>query len=97
MPEIADHARRGMMLFVFEIALFLITIPIFYKLVWIAILIISALGIWAAYNGREFRLPLLMDSMEKLDDDDFEETNRVEDSDSSGEPAKINNVTRSRG
>jgi len=66
MPEIAGHARQGMILFGFELALFLITVPTFYKLVWLAILVIAGLGIWSAYNGRDYRLPVLTDVIEKL-------------------------------
>lgn len=66
MPQIAAHARQGMILFAFELGLFLITVPTFYKLVWLAILVIAALGVWAAFNGRPYRLPLLSDVAEKL-------------------------------
>ena len=66
MPEIAGHARQGMILFLFELGLFLITVPVFYKLVWLAILVIAGLGVWAAFNGRAYRLPILTDVVEKL-------------------------------
>ncbi len=74
MPEIAGHVRQGMILFAFELGLFLITVPAFYKLVWLAILVIAGLGIWSAYNGRSYRLPVLTDLVEKLN------TTPVEDS-----------------
>jgi len=66
MPEIEGHARQGMILFAVELALFLITVPVFYKIVWIAILVIAALGVLAAYNGRAYRLPVLWDLAEKV-------------------------------
>ncbi len=66
MPEIEGHARQGMILFAVELALFLITVPVFYKIVWIAILVIAALGALAAYNGRAYKLPILWDLAEKV-------------------------------
>jgi len=66
MPEIEGHARQGMILFAVELALFLITVPVFYKIVWIAILVIAALGVLAAYNGRNYKLPILWDLAEKV-------------------------------
>ncbi|MBM3325652.1 MAG: hypothetical protein FJY65_01530 [Calditrichaeota bacterium] len=65
-PELEAHARQGMILFSIEIFLFLVTVPTFYKLLWIALLILAVLGIWAAFNGRPFRLPILSDIAEKL-------------------------------
>ncbi len=66
MPEIKEHARQGMILFAVELALFLITVPVFYKIVWIAILVIAVLGVLAAYNGRAYKLPVLWNLAEKV-------------------------------
>ncbi len=65
-PELEPHARQGMILFALEIFLFLITVPMFYKLLWIVVLVLSILGIWAAFNGRKYKLPILGDLAEKL-------------------------------
>lgn len=66
LPEIAGHIRQGMILFAFELALFLLTVPAFYKLIWLAVMVIAGLGIWAAFNGREYRLPILSEIAVKL-------------------------------
>ncbi len=87
MPEIESHARQGMILFAVELALFLITVPVLYKIVWIAILVIAALGVLAAYNGRSYKLPVLWDLAEKVGvveppptpADDSEEDAKMED------------------
>lgn len=66
MPQIAGHARQGMILFAVELFLFLITVPTFYKLIWLVILVLAVLGVWSAFNGRPYRLPLLGDLAERV-------------------------------
>ncbi|MBM3328013.1 MAG: hypothetical protein FJY67_00885 [Calditrichaeota bacterium] len=68
-PELREHARQGMILFAVEVVLFLVTVPTFYKILWLAVLVMAVLGIWAAFNGRPFRLPLLGDLADRLSGD----------------------------
>jgi uncharacterized membrane protein len=70
LPGIADHARQGMILFGVEVFLFLVTVPAFYKLLWLVVAVMAGLGVWSAFNGRSFRLPVLGDLADKLEEQD---------------------------
>lgn len=66
MPEIAEHARQGMMLFGVEVVLLLLLVPVFYRLVWLAVLVMAVLGAWSALKGQPYRLPLIADLYDRL-------------------------------
>lgn len=65
-PEIAEHALQGMILFIIELFLLLVAIPIVYKVIWLCVVVLVILGLVSVINNRTYRLPLLADLFDRL-------------------------------
>lgn len=75
-PGLEGHARQGLILFIIELFLLLILIPVVYRLIWLGIVVLAAGGIWSAYRGRPYRLPVLDDLVDRLARREVESSNQ---------------------
>ena len=65
-PGLKPHARQGMILFVIELIIVLIRTDFVYRMLWLVMLILAALGAWAAFQGMPYRLPLIADFVDSV-------------------------------
>jgi len=65
-PGVKQHARQGMILFVIELLLVLLRTEFVYRMVWFALVVIAAFGVWSAFQGIPYRLPLIADFVERV-------------------------------
>lgn len=65
-PELRPYVRQGMILFGVEIALLLVSVPTFYKLLWLSILVLAGVGVIHAIQGKVFKIPLLSPIVDEL-------------------------------
>jgi uncharacterized membrane protein len=61
------HAKQGMVLFIIELILsFIMWIPVFGWLIWVATIVISIIGIIKAYSGEWWKIPFIYSLSEKI-------------------------------
>lgn len=65
-PELAEHAQQGMILFIAELVLFLVSIPFLVRLIWLGVIVLAIIGLVSVLSGRPYRLPVLADLVDRI-------------------------------
>ena len=65
-PELANHAQQGMILFLTELVLFLVSIPFLYRLLWFGVIVLGIIGLVSVFMGKPYRLPVLADLIDRI-------------------------------